>query len=1373
MSRITWLSVLALALVPFGFVPAVAAPPPVGSIFDTAYRIEGQERCVVEWYPVGVAGVDHFVLEHDAIGVPLSLSFPGETESCVLSLAPGWTSFSYRVMAFGLSGVLVASTNEEVVRKIQPTSPPVLPQSLQPILGVDIIGDVEISQFPILFFDAIVDSAGRPPANPIPDDRFSAFEDDRLQTDLFDVFPRGTGILDFVLCMDNSGSMCGEISEVVENVQALADSLARCQSNVAFGYVRFGQTANNGCPIVTNNGVLLTDVEAFKNLVQSQSTCIGGTEPGLCAVRDAITGFLWRPGSTKHILLITDEDHDNVVCGQGSCPLQDVCNLANANGAVVHSAIDPAYGSSQADYWNGITACTGGLTFITADPFEALIPVLCQPFEALYTVRYRTDNGVLDCTPRVIRLEVSAFDEMASDTTSYVSGGVPDIARTPATVALSDAPQAPNSPLAIEATIVDCARPVTGADLFYRTTGTLNYAIASMTPIGGDLYRATIPPGVVFNPGVDYYLRATDGVFTITDPASDPVSSPYQIPVFPNDAPEIVHTPVTTSPPNVAVPIEASVIDSTLAVDSVTLFFRRTGTFLYDSVGMVLGTGTTYVGEIPVDVVTMDGVDYYIRAVDNYGVGTNHGTPDAPHQIEVGSNQLPICDAGGPYSGNVCTPIDFEGTASDPDGGSITSYLWDFGDGETALGSAVTHVYRANEGDRTHRVRLTVTDDEGGESSSEVEIPRFGSVGTISGLVRSLVGDQPVSGIEIKVVDRDDVELRRTQTDGLGRYSLTLPTGLDYAVICGEPDDPMWWDQVATGITLCPINPPRPTATRNVNFTLVQKRELWGIVRTSHDGFRLGKTTNVTITFRPRSTGTYHLTAHYPTTNQQPAFIASRPFPIRLELTSGVLYSESFTLREQSAPSNPPLDPIPITFGLCKTHLGQCTFPTEDTDILLAVIDSPLSVGGAPFDDRVARSLLERFQPVFIFNEDDPYLPKDVDIMLDRSAIRAADDPVGEMPPTADRGAYRGLITAFPELQFPPPFIRPYLDLYGDGVPLVDPLGLPGEYDRIQDHYPERIYGTAVNYGGRAYLSYWCFHFFENWFPCALHEGDWEGVTVELDWTGDSWEPAAMIFGHHPVLSAPPNEPCTQSFQFEKVPWADLDTVLINGRPVPKVYVAKQVHGTYPRPGQHRARDCRVFFDEHNGDGRWVLPNDAPQSEYSEEAFADLQLIPRFDEVSFTHPGRWLSFEGSFGNHRYGLAEVAPPRSPLFKPKGQWSNPARWIQNGEGFLNCETPEGKDIIDSTSTPPSVVIKQGGGVISMELAHWEASKAVLEVVDVAGRVIAVLSPVRSQDGHYRADWSGAMANGRTAPSGIYFYRVALNPEGITAGKFLWVR
>ena len=72
----------------------------------------------------------------------------------------------------------------------------------------------------------------------------------------------------------------------------------------------------------------------------------------------------------------------------------------------------------------------------------------------------------------------------------------------------------------------------------------------------------------------------------------------------------------------------------------------------------------------------------------------------------------PVADAGGPYSGAPGTPIGFDGSGSS---GSISTYLWSFGDGTSAQGMTASHAYT---GAGTYPVTLTVY-GPGGQQSSD------------------------------------------------------------------------------------------------------------------------------------------------------------------------------------------------------------------------------------------------------------------------------------------------------------------------------------------------------------------------------------------------------------------------------------------------------------------------------------------------------------------------------------------------------------------------------------------------------------------------------------------------------------------------------
>ena len=98
-----------------------------------------------------------------------------------------------------------------------------------------------------------------------------------------------------------------------------------------------------------------------------------------------------------------------------------------------------------------------------------------------------------------------------------------------------------------------------------------------------------------------------------------------------------------------------------------------------------------------------------LTVTDNNGA-TNTAT------AEIVANYPPVAAfSADPLATHIGLPVRFNASTSSDSDGVITSYMWDFGDGQTATGVSPTHSYAANG---TFAVALVVTDDLGGSGET-------------------------------------------------------------------------------------------------------------------------------------------------------------------------------------------------------------------------------------------------------------------------------------------------------------------------------------------------------------------------------------------------------------------------------------------------------------------------------------------------------------------------------------------------------------------------------------------------------------------------------------------------------------------------------
>jgi chitodextrinase len=96
----------------------------------------------------------------------------------------------------------------------------------------------------------------------------------------------------------------------------------------------------------------------------------------------------------------------------------------------------------------------------------------------------------------------------------------------------------------------------------------------------------------------------------------------------------------------------------------------------------------------------------------------------AAEAIPLGPSEAPVCNPGGPYACH--TTIQFDARRSyDPDG-TIVSYTWDFGDGQTGTGVRVAHQYSSPG---IYTVSLVLVDNDNQSSQCETTAENFGPCG--------------------------------------------------------------------------------------------------------------------------------------------------------------------------------------------------------------------------------------------------------------------------------------------------------------------------------------------------------------------------------------------------------------------------------------------------------------------------------------------------------------------------------------------------------------------------------------------------------------------------------------------------------------------
>jgi len=202
------------------------------------------------------------------------------------------------------------------------------------------------------------------------------------------------------------------------------------------------------------------------------------------------------------------------------------------------------------------------------------------------------------------------------------------------------------------------------------------------------------------------------------------------------------------------------------------------------------------------------------------------------------------------------------------------------------------------------------------------------------------------------------------------------------------------------------------------------------------------------------------------------------------------------------------------------------------------------------------------------------------------------------------------------------------------------------------------VYGRVKKQSGKTYLQYHFFYLINEWNrngggndiidDFGFHEGDWEGMIIELD---EDQNPLRATVSIH-VRKAGFKGGETRT-------WMDVQKIGNN----PVVYVGKGGHPTYFNKGKTEVYFGVVGIDDHSGSDEILRnSNKIDTSSINSSVDPTLYQIINIEENSYVK--KWLESQVVWGKDWNDVAEKAV-KAPKFFDPDRWDNPKKWMDDRE------------------------------------------------------------------------------------------------------------
>ncbi len=255
-----------------------------------------------------------------------------------------------------------------------------------------------------------------------------------------------------------------------------------------------------------------------------------------------------------------------------------------------------------------------------------------------YTMPSQTDGAH--------NVRVKAYDNAGNynegEVEVYIDSSPPSITHTPVPSGTKD------FSITITAFILDEHSGLDNVELFFKKQTDIGYSSLAMNANEG-IYSTEISAESVTEDGIEYYIKAVDGSSPAneiyygsdgetTDELNSFTDIDVSITLDDVTPPTITHVPVTASKLGESISLTASVTDDASGVDTVALFYKKISDSTYSTISMTKSE-TRYSAELPPEVITSEGMEYYIKVTD-LALSPNIAYFGASGQVEEMPNSL-------------------------------------------------------------------------------------------------------------------------------------------------------------------------------------------------------------------------------------------------------------------------------------------------------------------------------------------------------------------------------------------------------------------------------------------------------------------------------------------------------------------------------------------------------------------------------------------------------------------------------------------------------------------------------------------------------------------------------------------------------------